>query len=138
MTEKYLKSKLKKLFKDKRVLILENDFTLSHQIKVFYKFLNECGIETNCIYDLKEVPLSYIKEQIAWFDVIVFQSQFVYENSYQIRDYCISMTNPKCFVECYAGDPNIEYNPSKIHTLYNFTCYINWYEIERIEFEKIK
>mgnify|MGYP000309568923 CR=1 FL=1 len=68
-----------------RVLFLENGDELDYSAEFFENWLIENKIQYNCLFDIKSLPMAYIINQINEFDVIIFQTTWTYERSFEIK-----------------------------------------------------
>lgn len=105
---------LLKQFKGQRLLFLENDFTLNHAVGNFFKWCIENKIEYNVLFNLKHLPIDYIIEQVGWFDVIVFETQWVDDNAKELQSKISSLKDKKTVLECYIHEPTWFYKPKGI------------------------
>ena len=107
-------AKMLKQFSGKRILFLENDFTMHNSIGNFWLWCRENKIEYNCLYNVRKLPIEYTLEQIEWFDTIAFQSQWVYEETFKLKEAISKMKDKRTVVECYISDPTWFYKPKGI------------------------
>ena len=108
-----------KTFNGRRILFLENDNTLSNAVGNFEIWLRENKMEFNSLFDIRALPLEYIKEQISWFDVIAFETTWTYEISGTIREFLTKSKDKKTILECYICDPTWWRKPKGvIHDMY--------------------
>lgn len=113
-----INKQLLKTFKGKRVLFIENDFTMHNSVGNFWRWCIENKIEYNCLFNVSKLPLEYTTEQLKWFDVIAFQTQWVYEVSHKLHEIVSNMKDKKIVVECYIGDPTWYVKPKVVHDVY--------------------
>lgn len=113
--------KLKNIIGNKKILFIENSSFLDNSIGNFYHWTIEEGIDSFCLFSIKNIPLDFIKAKIIEYDVIAFQSQFVYQNSLLLKDFVTELQIEKTIIGCSISHV-ISYNPSKIHTFYNLDC----------------
>ena len=106
--------KLLKEFSGRRILFLENDFTMHNSIGNFWLWCKENKIEYNCLYNVRKLPIEYTLEQVDWFNVIAFQSQWVYEESFKLKEAIAGMKDKKTVVECYISEPTWYYKPKNV------------------------
>ncbi len=129
--------KLIKRFKGKRILFLENDYNLHNSVGNFYNWCIENKIKTNALFRIKELPMDYILDQVLWFDVIAFETQWVGEKSYEIKEAISKLTDPKIILECYCYKPTWYRKPKGIkHTLFTLECHNE--DINEWQFDKLK
>lgn len=111
--------KLSKLLSGKRILFLENDYGLYHGLDWIEEWLIDNKVQYNCLYNLQELPLGYITEMLGWYDALIFQSQFVYSKSRDLRDYIIKSRDKKLIIEAAGYKPHFEEKPRGIiHDVY--------------------
>ena len=104
----------------RKILFLENDNGLYHGLDDLEDFLKEKNLKYKCMFEVSETPWSKIKKAIDSSNVIVFQTQWVYEVSKKIKEYAFSLKTPKIFIEVPVGrDPSFYYKPEGIaHDIY--------------------
>lgn len=125
-----------KTFANKRVLFLENDFTMHNSIGNFWLWCREHKIEHNCLYNIAKLPLEYTLEQIEWFDVIAFQTQWVYEISKQLETALTKSKDKKIIVECYISEPSWYRKPNVVHDV--FVLDSHYYDMDTWKFNKLR
>jgi hypothetical protein len=118
-----VKQNLLQLLIGKKVLFLENDDGLYHGLDKLEKFLIKNKIEYSCLFDLSTFEFDYIVKKIFEHDVIVFQTQWVYKISHQLKEFAYGMQVKKIFIECYLGDPTWYHKPNVIHDVYILRSY---------------
>lgn len=106
--------------KGKRVLFLEGDNGLYHGLEQIEQVLKEAAIEYKALYNVRQLPIREIIESINEYDAIIFQTQWVYEISEEIKKFAFGMTTKKIFIECYISEPSWYYKPDVIHDVYIF------------------
>jgi hypothetical protein len=109
---------LLKTFKNKRILFLENDYTMNHSVGYFWRWCKENKVEYNCLFNVSKLPADYIMEQVEWFDVIAFETQWVYEVSETLHKLISAMKDKKIVLECHTGDPTWFRKPKVVHDVY--------------------
>lgn len=121
--EKTITEKLLKIIGNREVLILENDFTLSSSIGQFRNWMVENKVKHNVLYNLNKLPVSYIVEQLTWFDVFSFQTTGKEDRATELRD-VISKMKDRITIEAFVYEPVFPYKPkgSKIKS-YALDCY---------------
>lgn len=102
---------LKGIIGDRRLLILENDSTLSDSIEHFYLWCVENKIQVNILYRVSELPIEYIKEEINWADMIAYMSTYTYEIVDNLIALVKSFKDPKRIIECYIDKPGFRCLP---------------------------
>ena len=127
-----------KLFKGKRILFLENDYSLPEDSgENLARWLIEQKIEHNALYNLEALPFDYIMDQIQWFDVIVFETTWTYDIAKKLFDAITKMSRKKIFVEVYIDKPSWYRKPKGIvHDLYIIQTY--GISMNDWKFEKLK
>lgn len=110
--------KMLKVFSGRRVLFLENDYTMHDSVGNFWLWCRENKIEHNCLYNVGKLPVDYILEQLDWFDVIAFQTQWVSEKSHLLKEAISKLKDKKIVVECYISQPTWFYKPKVVHDVY--------------------
>ena len=124
--EEKLKNKMLDVFKGGRTLFLENDYDLYHTDKGLGDFLLDNKCDFNVLARVDMVSIEYVIEMVEWHEVLAFQTQWVYENSFIIREALMKhkFSRPKKVVECCLGEPTW-YNPPKNlgndHEFYTFS-----------------
>lgn len=107
-----------------RVLFLENDFTLNHAVGNFFKWCIDNKIEYNALFNLQKLSTDYVLEQVQWFDVIAFQTQWVDDNARELKTKIASMKESKKIIECYIHEPTWFYKPNGVvHDVFVLDCY---------------
>jgi len=134
-----LHRKLLKITKGKRVLFLENDFTMHNAVGNFYDWCKLTNTEHNCLFNIGKLPLQYILEQIDWFDIISFQTTWTYKISHVLEEEIKKLKSKKIVIECYTNEPSYYRKPKGIkHDLYTLNSYgddmDNW-ELKKLTFK---
>lgn len=107
------------VLKDKSILFIENDMGLYNGLDKVEELLIENKIKYNCLFDVSSLPLEYVKKQIEWSNVIIFQTTWTYEVSKQIHDFIASIKNDnKIIIEHYVNEPSWYYKPDVAHDVY--------------------
>lgn len=128
------------VLKNKEILILERDQSLSYQLLKFLEYCRENKLCINTLYSIQDVPFSYIQKQIDWFDVIVYQTTWTYEISHKISEYLRKNKSKKIVIECYMSEPSFYRKPKGVvHDMYNWTCDHDAEDVfSTIDYEKLK
>jgi hypothetical protein len=108
----------------KSVLFLENDSSLENGLNEFERILKSSNINYKALFDLSELPIKTITDAIDSYDVIVFQTQWVYDISKKLFEYVKSLPEKKVIVEVYIYEPTWHYkkqHKSK-HDVYIYSC----------------
>jgi hypothetical protein len=128
-------SELKEIFgKQNRVLFLENDNILDHFGEKFEKFLIEEKQQYNVLFDIRDLSLEYIINQIENFDIIVFQSTFTTKETDDLYNKLRTskFIMPKTVIQlCYGKEINIEYEENSSNK--KLKSYAMW---DKTSFEK--
>ncbi len=126
MTIKTPTENILKTLNGKKILFLENASSLMNGVDCFEDRLKENKIKYKCLFNLKELPFEKIIKEISKHDCIVFQTQWVYKTSKDIKDYMFSLKEKKTVIEIYIGEPTWYYKPKSAHDLYIYTSYRPW------------
>lgn len=108
--------------KGKKILFLENDTELPDNGPMELKeLLNRNKIKSKELLDIDQLPLTKIQKAIDKTDVIIYQTQWVYEIASTLKKYILSLTTPKIIIECYISEPTFYYQLDGIpHSMYIF------------------
>ncbi len=131
-----INKKMLKTFERKSLLFLENDNSLSSSVGNFHRWCVHNKIETNSLFKVGELPMEYIKKQIDYFDVIVFQTQWVYEISKQLEQHLSTMKDKKIVIECYIHEPSWWHKPKVVHDVFVLNCPFD--DMDDWEFHKLR
>jgi hypothetical protein len=123
--------------KGKKVLFLEGDNGLYHGLDRIEKILIEEGIEYKALFEVRSLPMTDIVAHINEYDAIIFQTQWVYEVSQEIKRFAFGMKDKKIFIECYISEPTWYYKPKVVHDVYIFKGPLKWQSDEDIRFYKL-
>lgn len=112
---------LKSLIAGKKILFLENDSILDNSVGNFYRWTLENKIDSFCLFDIRHLPKEFIAAKIIEYDLIAFQSQFVYEESRALVEFVKGLKIPKTFIEC---QPESHFNKSTApqHQIFALDC----------------
>lgn len=136
---KTINDKLLKEFGDKKLLFLENDYRLYHSVGNFYKWVIENKIKHNALFCVEKLPLDYVMDQIDWWDVIVFETQWVGETAYILKEKIALLKEPKIILECYCYEPSWYSKPKGVvHTVFTLECSEDNNSMEDWELTKLK
>lgn len=136
---KSAKENLIKVLTGKKMLFLENDNGLSNDAGRLANFMDNSGLHYNTLFDLRNIPFYDIIAQIESADGIIFQTQWVYSISTQIKKFMFALQTPKIVIECCLADPSWYYIPKNIvHYLYILKAYEPWEEEGGREWEFYK
>jgi hypothetical protein len=108
--------------KGKKILLLENDYSIPSYVKVFTNILDRNGIEFTSLTGLERFASDHILMTIKNHDAIVFSSQWITPLSVQLRDYIRRMKDKKIFVEIYIYEPTWYYKSqhNSVHDVFVF------------------
>lgn len=128
---------IEKTLKGKKILFLENDNVLANGLDEFERILQNAGIDYTVMFSLSETPIEEILKAINECDVIVFQTQWVYEISKKLFEYVSKLPDKKIVVEVYLREPSWYYasQHGTHHDVYIYTCLTSygeaWKETEK-------
>ena len=119
--------------KGKKVLFLENSNELDDGVDAFERILKSANIEYKVLFELSEIPLHVITDEINNHDVIVFQTQWVYDISKKLFHYVKSLPEKKIVVEVYISEPTWYYKQQhgSKHDVYIYSCQVYWGEDDK-------
>lgn len=117
-TKSTINKQLLDLCKDNQILFLENDYGLHNSVGEFYKWTVENKIRTHALFNISALPFEYIEGMIDWYDLIVFETQWVYEISERLKKHISELKSKKTILECYTGQPTWSQKPDVIHDVY--------------------
>lgn len=110
---------LLKLFDGQRILFLENDNGLYNSVGNFETWLVENKIRYNALFDVSNLSMDYIKGQIEWANIIVFETTWTYEVARNIENFLTAYKDKKIIMECYIHEPSWWRKPKGvIHDMY--------------------
>lgn len=108
--------------KGKKVLFLENDYALYERLRVFENILKRNNVSYTTLFDLENVVLDEIKEQILLHDAIVFETTWATNVSKDLREYVTNLKDKKIIINVYINEPKLHYRIKGIpHDIYIFT-----------------
>jgi len=114
-----------KVFGGKHILFLERDCSLSSVVRAFEKWLIENKIHYNVLYDVGNLSLSYIEDQLRYgpWNFIAFQSTWTTDVTQKMYTAFKNMEMQYSIVECYINEPHFYYTPKSIanHVVYVLT-----------------
>ncbi len=120
-----------KTLSGKKVLFLEGDWGLYDGLDEFEKILKSVDIEYKALFNIEQMPLDDILEEIKQFDAIVFMSQWVYDRSLELKRYMLSSQDKKTVVEVYIDKPTYSAVPNGVvHDIYIYTVAMYFGEAE--------
>lgn len=124
---------IKELFlSDKNILFIENDYTLNNGLDFIEEFLIENKVKYNVLYNCRQLPFEYIIDMVKWYDVVIFQTQWVYESSLQLSQHFMESKDKKIFVEVpVSREGTWYYKPDVVHDVYMVT--VDRHGIEGVE-----
>ena len=119
--------------KGKKVLFLENDNTLDNGLDVFEKILKDNLIDYKVLFEVSEIPIVDIGNEINNCDCIVFMTQWVYDISKKLLKYVELLKTQKIIVEVYISEPTWYYSSQHgtIHDVYIYSCNTYWGEAKK-------
>lgn len=106
------------VIKGKKVLFLENDSELYDDLGNVETFLINNNVPYTAMCSLKDKPFSDILEAINKTDILIFQTQWVYDISKRLKEYVYSLKSKKIIIEVYIYDPTWFYKPKVVHDVY--------------------
>lgn len=126
-----------KLFSGKDILFLENDNRLHGPVGNLEIWLIENKIKYNSLFNVSDLSMEYIKGQIAYADIIAFETTWTYEVSKNIEKFLTLSKDKKIIVECYICDPSWYYKPKGVvHDMYVLDSYGD--EMDNWELKKLR
>jgi hypothetical protein len=120
----------------KKMIFLENGGELDNGLDRLQEFMATNGLENTVLLYLQKLELDNIIQQINQHDGIIFQTQWVYKISKDLKEYMFSLKAKKIVVECCICDPTWYYKPEGIaHDLYIVKPSEEWEEKHGREWE---
>ena len=125
------------------ILILENSSVLEDSVANFRRWLIENKIKHNNIYNVRQLPLEYIKNVVRENRFIVFQTTGTYEIVNILRDYLVFLStqgHSKKIIEVYTYEPNFGRVPEKANSknLQAWTLDAFSEDMNELDIEKLK
>lgn len=106
----------------KKVLFLENDMCLTYGVDKIRDLLKEKNIEYTILYDLSNVPLSDIENNILEHDAIIFMTTWKTNIAHELSDYMFSLRDSKIVIEVYIHEPTWFHRPKNVaHDVYIYS-----------------
>ena len=135
--ENEINRRLLKEFSRKRVLFLEDDYTLHSSVGNFWRWCVHNKVEHNTLFRIGELPSEYVMEQVLWFDVICFQTTWTYDVSRKLKGLISQMRERKTVLECYIHEPTWFYKPKGVvHDVFVLAC--NEEDMDDWELDKLR
>ena len=114
--------RLLKLLNNKSVLFIEDDFTLSNSVGEFHEWCINNKVEYNCLFRCSELPIDYIINQVEYFDIVAFETQWVNQAPFLIKEAISKMKSKKTIIECYTYQATWKRKPKVVHDVYILEC----------------
>jgi hypothetical protein len=134
---KTAKQNIVSLLTHKKVLFLEGDNGLYHGLEKVEQILIDAGIEYKALFNVRERPIDDIVAHIMQYDAIIFQTQWVYQVSQEIKKFAFGMKSKRIFIECYLSDPTWYFKPKVAHDVYILKAPLQWQTEEDMKFYKL-
>lgn len=136
---KTAKQNIIKVLNGKRMLFLENSNELDNGLDRLELFIKANGIKYSTLFGISKKPLEDTIKQIQAHDGIIFQTQWVYQISRDIKEFMFGLKDKKIVIECCICDPSWYYKPEGIaHDLYMLKPTEEWEENYGREWEFYK
>lgn len=134
---KDVESRLLSLCQNKKILFLEGDCSLNNSIGNFENWCIDNKIKYNVLYNIRQLPLSYIMDQIAGYDIIAFETTWTYKIAHDIQDALIKSPYNLKIIECFIGKPSWYRKPKKVkhdlYTLFSFEENVSDWKLNKLK-----
>lgn len=120
---KHSDKNIKELFlSGKKILFIENDYGLYNGLDHIEAFLIENKVQYNALYNCRELSFEYVTDMVKWYEVIIFQTQWVYDSSLKLSQHFMESKDKKIFVEVPVGrEGTWYYKPDVVHDIYQLS-----------------